>query len=149
MSLPFSWTSPVIASRTLVGFPDGQSWGRCPSSSCLCGSSTPLLCIMGFGYRTTSSGDKGIPRQGHWLLFSGVSVCHPSYLPQGKVKNISYGCGPSGHLACPFNMVPVHRDKQTGSERGVGRDASQVCGGCPAPTMSLRHQLGDTTRNSS
>lgn len=32
---------------------------------------------------------------------------------------------------------------------GVGREVSQVCGGCPVPSMSLHYQLGDTTRNCS
>lgn len=115
MPRPSSWSSPVLASRTLVGFPDGQMEDAPVHPACV--AAQPLfyaswdLAIGPLALETKEYPDKGTAP-----VFGGG---HPSYLPQGKVKNISYGCGPSGHLACPFNIVPVHRDKQTGSERGV------------------------------
>lgn len=62
-----------------------------------------LTALHGTWLQTTSSGDKGTLRQAHQVLFSGVDVWTPLYHPQGKGKNISYGCGPRGHLTHPFH----------------------------------------------
>lgn len=104
---------------------------------------TPVQRGRGTWLPTTSSGDKGTPRQAHQLLFSGVAVWTPLYLSQGKAKNISYGCGPCKHLTCPFNMVPSTEMNKLVMREGW-EEMPNRCGGCPAPIVSLHHKLGDT-----
>lgn len=72
-----------------------------------------------------------------------MAVWTPLYLPQGKAKNISYGCGPCKHLTCPFNMVPSTEMNKLVLREGW-EEMPNRCGGCPAPIVSLHHKLGDT-----
>lgn len=96
--------------QNLAGFPEnGQSRVRCLGSSCLCGSSVPFLWVIGLGYRTTSSGDKGIPSKGSSSVFRGDCLA-PPYLPQGKSETLAM-------VVARVDISPVHRDEQSGSER--------------------------------
>lgn len=105
-----------------------------------------LTALRGTWLQTTTSGDKGTLRQAHQVLFSGVAIWTPLYHPQGKAKNISYGCGPRGHLTHPFNMVPSTEMNKLALREGWD-EKSNRCGGCPAPTVFLHHKLDNTTRN--
>lgn len=102
--------------------------------------------LRGTGYRLLALGTKEHSGKRTSSSFQGWPSGLPCYLPQGKAKNISYGCGPRGHLTRPFNMVPSTEMSKLALKEGW-EEKSNRCGGCPAPIVSLHHKLDNTTRN--